>query len=248
MAAHGDLVLREGERLAGGDPDLLLDEVDARDHLGHGMLDLDPRIDLDEVEVMVGVDQELAGAGIDIAGLAGQPDGGLAQRMPDLERERRGGRFLDELLVAALERAVPVPAVDDVPVLVGQDLDLDMARSVDELLDVDAGVLEGGLGLVAGGLQRDRKVLLVAADPHALAAAPRGRLDEHGVADLAGQPHRLGIVGDRRPRSPARRRTLAAAAICLASVLRPILRIASCGGPMNSNPLVRQTRRSRGSR
>ncbi len=53
----------------------------------------------------------------------------------------------------ALERAVAVPAVDDVAVPVGEDLDLDVAGPVDELLQVDAGVLERGLGLVAGGLK-----------------------------------------------------------------------------------------------
>ena len=78
--------------------------------------------------------------------------------MRTFERQGRGGRFLDELLMAALERAVAVPAVDDVAVRVGQDLDLDVAWPVDELLEVDAGVLEGGLGLVAGGLERDRQV------------------------------------------------------------------------------------------
>ena len=63
-----DVVLAERQRLAGGDPDLLLDQVDAGDHLGDRVLDLDPRVDLDEVEVVVGVDQELAGAGVDVAG------------------------------------------------------------------------------------------------------------------------------------------------------------------------------------
>ena len=70
---------RERQRLAGGDPDLLLDQVDPGDHLGDGVLDLDPGVDLDEVEVVVGVDQELAGPGVDVAGGLGQPDGGLAE-------------------------------------------------------------------------------------------------------------------------------------------------------------------------
>src|SRR2546425_4395944 len=34
--------LRVPERLTGGDPELLADEIDARDHLGHRMLDLEP--------------------------------------------------------------------------------------------------------------------------------------------------------------------------------------------------------------
>ena len=107
---------RERQRLAGGDADLLLDQVDAGDQLGDRVLDLDAGVDLDEVEVVVGVDQELAGAGVDVAGGLGQPDGGLAELRADLERQGRGGRLLDELLVPALERAVAVPAVDDVAV------------------------------------------------------------------------------------------------------------------------------------
>ena len=42
---------------------------------------------------------------------------------------------------------------------VGEDLDLDVARAIDEFLEVDAGVLEGGLGLVAGGLRWRRRGL-----------------------------------------------------------------------------------------
>ena len=116
MPADDDVLLAERQGLAGGDPDLLLDQVDAGDHLGDGVFDLDPGVDLDEVEVVVGVDQELAGARVDVAGGAGQPDGGLAQPGADLEGQGRRRRFLDELLMAALQRAIAVPAVDDVAV------------------------------------------------------------------------------------------------------------------------------------
>ena len=45
-----------------------LDDVDAGDHFGDGVLDLDARIDLDEVELArVGIDQELDGAGVLVA-------------------------------------------------------------------------------------------------------------------------------------------------------------------------------------
>ena len=42
---------RERERLARRDAQLLLDEVDAVDELGHRMLDLQPRVHLEEEEV-----------------------------------------------------------------------------------------------------------------------------------------------------------------------------------------------------
>ena len=75
--------------LAGGDADLLAHQVDAGDQFGHRMLDLDAGVDLDEVEVVVLVDQELAGAGVVVAGRLDQPHGGRANRL----RAPRRGRF-----------------------------------------------------------------------------------------------------------------------------------------------------------
>ena len=59
-------------------------------------------------------------------------------------------RLLDDLLVAALDRAFALAQVDDVAVLVAEHLDLDVARVLDELLDEDAVVAEARLGLRAG--------------------------------------------------------------------------------------------------
>src|SRR6478735_9220239 len=94
-----------------------------------------------------------------------------------------------------LQGAVAIPTVDHATLLVGQDLDFDVPWPVDEPLDVDAGVLECRIRLVAGRLQGGGQVALVPTDPHPLAAAPGGRLDEYGIADLAGEPHGLGIIG-----------------------------------------------------
>src|SRR5437763_1106678 len=57
--------------------------------------------------------------------------------------------------MAALNRAVALAQVNDVPVLVGQDLDLDVARALDVFLHVDARGLERGLRL---GLGREEPV------------------------------------------------------------------------------------------
>ncbi len=52
---------RSDKRRAGGDPDLLDDEVDAGDHLGDGVLDLKARVHLDEIE-LAGLVKELDGS------------------------------------------------------------------------------------------------------------------------------------------------------------------------------------------
>ena len=60
----GLLEADRGQRLSAGDSELGADEVDAGHFLGHGVLDLDARIRLNEGEVrfVVGIDQELEGA------------------------------------------------------------------------------------------------------------------------------------------------------------------------------------------
>src|SRR6478672_10375683 len=66
MAVEANVLLLERKRRARGDADLLDDEVDAGYHLGHGMLDLEPGIHLDEEELPALV-QELDSAHAAIA-------------------------------------------------------------------------------------------------------------------------------------------------------------------------------------
>ena len=60
-------ILRERQRLARGDAELPLDQVEPGDHFGDRMLDLQARIHLHEVERAVAVDDELDRAGTDVA-------------------------------------------------------------------------------------------------------------------------------------------------------------------------------------
>jgi peptidoglycan/xylan/chitin deacetylase (PgdA/CDA1 family) len=84
--------LAEGKTLTLGDPELLLDEVDVPHELGHRMLDLEPRIHLEEEELPALVDGELDGARIQVASFPGQRDRGV--RAPRLELERLAQRLL----------------------------------------------------------------------------------------------------------------------------------------------------------
>lgn len=88
------------------------------------VLDLQAGVHFHEEEFAPGIEQKLHGAGADIAdGLRGmyrRLAHGLTQR-----RGQAGGRgFLDDLLVAALDRAVALVEVQAVAVLVGKHLDL----------------------------------------------------------------------------------------------------------------------------
>ena len=85
VAAPHDVALPEAQLLAGGDADLLLHDVDAGDHLGHRVLDLDARVHLDEEELVVLV-QELERAGAAVADLAAR----LGAALADARQRARG--------------------------------------------------------------------------------------------------------------------------------------------------------------
>src|SRR5204862_4634338 len=104
------------------DTDLLQYEVDAGDHLGDRMLDLDPGVHLDEVELAVLV-QELDGADAEILHLLhGLGDGGA-----DLGARRSGQHrrwpFFPDLLVAPLQRAIALAEMDGAATAIPDHLD-----------------------------------------------------------------------------------------------------------------------------
>src|SRR6056297_517801 len=73
VSGTADFVLRPGQGLAGGHPELPFDQVQPGHALGHRMLDLQPGVHFEKVEA-VRVDQELDGAGTDIVHRLGRAD------------------------------------------------------------------------------------------------------------------------------------------------------------------------------
>ena len=164
VPAQLDLVLGDRELLAGGDQHLLADDVDPGDHLGHAMLDLDPGVHLEE-EVIVADLHPLDRAGAAIVDRAGCFGGDLADPLAHLGVDVRARRLLDQLLVAALDRAVALAEVDHVAVRVGEHLDLDVARVLEIALEVDAIVGEELLALARRALERLGEVVGRSARP-----------------------------------------------------------------------------------
>src|SRR5690606_18401641 len=121
---------------AATDLDLLLEDVDTGDHLGDRMLHLDTGVHLDEEELTVLV-EKLEGAGAAVT----QLDTGLYAAGLDfgtgLLVNARGRRFLDDLLVAALQRAVPIAQMNGIALTVGQHLNFHVTGIGQELLQVD---------------------------------------------------------------------------------------------------------------
>src|SRR5919198_493973 len=96
--------------------------------------------------------------------------------------------------MAALDRALALAEREHAAGAVGEHL----------LLDVEAAVAERREGLVRRGDERTVDLLRGRDEPHPLAAAARARLQEHRVAELAGDDARLRelrrVVGSRHER------------------------------------------------
>ena len=88
VAGHRDVVLRDRQLLAGGDAHLQFDQVDAGDHLGDRVLDLQAGVHLHEEELVgtVGGDDELDGAGAGVVHAARGVAGGRADARPGRRR------------------------------------------------------------------------------------------------------------------------------------------------------------------
>ena len=207
---------------------------------GDRMLDLDACVHLEQVEVLLAVDEELDGAGVGIAGGLGQAHGRGAQRLAHFGLQQGAGRLFDQFLVPALQRAVALPEVDDVAVVVRHDLHLDVPAEFDVLLDVDRGVLEGvlgfGLRLPQAGLEGD----VVVGHAHPAPAAAGGGLDDDGVPDLVGDPQRLSSRRPPRRRCRARWGPSPSWQASWPATLSPRAAMAASGGPMNSILQLRQ--------
>src|SRR5581483_3338170 len=108
VAAQLNLLLAQWQPLAGGDAELPFDEIEPGYGFGHRMLDLQPRVHLDEPErsrAQSGrtVGDELDGAGAAIPDGARRLDGSGAYLRPQFGGHAGRRRFLDDFLMPALQ-------------------------------------------------------------------------------------------------------------------------------------------------
>ena len=183
VAADGELLLRQRQRLARRDAQLPFDQVLPGDHLGDRMLDLQPRVHLHEEEAAVLVGDELDRARADVADRARGRDRGLAHLAAARLGHAGRRRLLQHLLVTPLHRAVALEQVHAVAVGVGEHLDLDVARARDVFLDQHLVVAEARRRFALARRERLRELARRVDDAHALAAAARGGLEQHRIAD-----------------------------------------------------------------
>ena len=231
VAGEADLRLREPERLAAGDAQLPFDQIDPGDRLGHRMLDLQPRVHLHEIEIAVAHRAGTRPCRRPHSRSLARGDRGGAHAARAMRRRPPARRFLDQLLVAALHRAVALAEMDHIAVPVGEHLHLDVARARRSRAPGSAAARRKRAAPPIARCERGGELAAACATSRMpRPPPPADRLDHQRKADRAARPRSARRRSGRRPDSRARsaRRPLQ---MRFAPALSPICRIAAGGGP-----------------
>ncbi|AIL00295.1 hypothetical protein P797_35190 [Pseudomonas aeruginosa VRFPA04] len=186
MPAQFHLLLPQRQRMALGDADLPGHQVLAGDQFGDRVFDLQAGIHLQEVEATILAEKKLDGAGAHVVDRGRGLHRRLAHGATQVGIEHRAGGFLDDLLVAALHRAVAFAEVEQVAVAVAEHLDLHVARARHGPLQDQLGAAEGAQRFRARGAQLFQQLAGFLHQAHAAAAAAGAGLDHQRVADAFG--------------------------------------------------------------
>lgn len=140
-----------------------------------------------------------------------------------------------------MDRRIALAQVHGVAMRIGDDLNLDMTRTANELFEVDLVVAKGVGSLGTGGDEHPLELLVVVCLAHALATAAGRGLDEDGVADLVGKGTASSTVSTG-PSLPGTVGTPSSFIVALAAALLPRESMHSGDGPMKMMSLSAQAR------
>ena len=122
------------------------------------------------------------------------------RRSRSAERQAGTRRDLDQLLVAPLDGAFALAQVTHAARAVADDLDLDMARARDQLLDEKVAVAEGAAGFRLAAGEGLIDLIELGDGAHPASAAAGDRLDHHRTAGTQGGQEIAGLVQAGRAR------------------------------------------------
>ena len=196
-AVEFNIILRKRQFFARRDADHLLDKVDPRNQLGDAVLHLQARVHLKEIELALVIDDELHRTGRDITHLLRQRNRLRTHFRTHLRRHEHRRRFLDHLLVPALDGAFALAQRHYVAVFIGQYLDLDMARIIEIFLDEHARIVEARTSLGRRHFHAVRQLVVRTRNAHALPAAARRRFNDHRIPNLIGDTLGFFYVSNR---------------------------------------------------
>jgi hypothetical protein len=148
------------------------------------MLDLNAGVDFDKVMPILLVDKELGRACVAVPDVPGDLDGVGQDGLANLLGKVGGRSDLNNLLVATLDGAVALKQMDTVALTVGEELNFNVPRTLEESLDEHGSIAKGGLGFADGTLKRILELFLVANDTHSSTSSSHSGLDDYREAVL----------------------------------------------------------------
>ena len=182
-AGHGNVVLGKIQGDARRNADLPLHQIESGEHFRDAVFHLQSDIHLHEPEISGLIQQEFQRSCPNIADF---PDGihrPCDDCLPLVRRHSRRGGLLDELLVAPLQRAVPLPQAHHISLLVCQNLQFHVPGGIDVFFQIQRAVSEGTDGL-GGSLMPGILQFLFRAHPaDAPTAATGAGLQHYGVTN-----------------------------------------------------------------
>ena len=182
----------------------MFNKVKTCDQFRYRMLDLQPCIHFQKIEISILVDDKFNSAHALIIHRGGKCDGLRAHRGARFLVQKRTWRFFKNFLIAPLNGTFAFAEMNNMTVRVRQDLKLDMARRLDIFFYKNTIITKTGFGLRPGRRKSLRHIVFRKGNAHALAATPRGRFNHHRIADLIGNADGLagtldnpGMTGNR---------------------------------------------------
>src|SRR5215472_8249339 len=168
------------------------------------MLHLNARVHLEEVKsAAVDIDQEFHRARAAILQALRKLYGCLMNASAKIRGKGWRRSFFDQLLIAALHRAIPFAEMNHAAIAVAQDLHFHMAGARDEAFEINACIAKRGPGFGGRELHGRWKIFQTVDTFHASPAATADRFDQKRRFNFAAEKHGL---SQRFYRAAGRRR------------------------------------------
>ena len=140
MAIDTHILLVELEFVACRHQNLLFDQIHSSNFLSDGMFYLQSRVHLKEIKIFVLVNQELDCSSGVVPTCLCKVKSLCSHFLPCLRVHEGRWCLLDDLLISSLNRAFPLRQVYIVTMLVSKNLEFDVSRILDVLLDEDSSI------------------------------------------------------------------------------------------------------------
>ncbi|MNE52398.1 hypothetical protein D3C80_1470680 [compost metagenome] len=180
------LILGERKRLTPCNTDLPRNQIQAGNCLRHRVLDLEACVHLHEEELATCIEQELHSPCADIADSLSRTHSRLSHCATQLGRQTRCRRLFHNFLMPTLDRAITLVQIQAIAMLVGEHLNLDMARLEYVLLNQHSLITKGGQRFTLCGRQGLCEFAFLLDNLHAFATATCCGFQQNRVANTLG--------------------------------------------------------------